>query len=154
MAGGARVTVYRGQHVTVDFQPDWPGIARCAQGPELKEACTSIAEHRAKPYAIRISPRSNDNRPGHQHYQDSFVVKTGTTVINEMRRVAARLWNMSDHAVIVEFGNGAVPAYRVLGRTLNYLNGPIAGVLQSEVLDAYRENRRRAGRASAEAGKD
>jgi hypothetical protein len=153
MAGGDQFRAFTGRYVIVDFLPDWAGIARCAVGPELKAACTDIAELRAKPYAIRISPRSRNNTPGHRHYQDSFTVKTGTTVINDMRRVAARLWNMSDHAVIVEFGNDQVPPHRILGKTMDYLVGPIVGDLPSVILDARRAARK-AARGKGKGNKD
>src|SRR5215218_9032714 len=110
-----RERVYTGRYVTIDFELDRAGIAKIAVGSDLRDAVRSVVEHRAKPYAIGISPRSNRK---HKHYADSFEVRTGYTTIAGMRRVTARLWNTSDHSVEVEFINGA----RVLGKTLAYLN--------------------------------
>lgn len=161
MPMGSRERAYTGKNVRVDFQLDVAGIAKIAMRRELLDACMDIAENRAMPYAIRISPRSNVHWPSHRHYQDQFTVKAGSTVINQMRRAAARLWNMSDHAIIVEFGNRATSGngYRVLGRTLNYLNGPTVGELSSVRLDRQHvanvaaATQRRANRAAGLARK-
>lgn len=159
MPMGDREVAYLGKNVKVDFQLDVAGIARIAMRKELKDAVHDIAENRAMPYAVRISPRSNVKWASHEHYQDQFKVVDGTAVINQMRRVAARLWNFSDHAIIVEFGNKAGKRHRVLGRTLNYLNGPVVGELESDRLDRKhtenlkRAQQRRANRARALANK-
>lgn len=124
MPMGERKTVYRGVNCTVDFEMDPKGIAKIAMGGELKDAVRSIAETKALPYAKSISPRSRRNEPGHIHYQDAFVVTPGSTVINQMRRVAARLWNMSPHAAAVEWGNAKNPdGRRILAKTLTHLDG-------------------------------
>lgn len=110
-----RQRVYTGRYITIDFELNRAGIAKIAVGNELRDAVHSVAEHRAKPYAIGISPRSDRK---HKHYADSFQVRNGYTTIAGMRRVTARLWNTSDHSVEVEFINGS----RILGKTLAYLN--------------------------------
>lgn len=154
MPMGERLRSYTGRHVIVDFKLDVAGIAKCAMGPELRKGVTDIAENRALPYAKSISPRSKrrskDGRAvdskGRPHYQDSFKVKTGNVVINQMRRVAARLWNVSPQAVVVEFGNsrnGGI-GHRVLGRTINYLNGPVVGELYTDRMDRRRLQRKAA----------
>lgn len=114
--------VFTGRHVIVRFVPDKAGIAKCAMGPELRAAVNHLAEHVAKPYAERISPRSN--RDDHVHYADSFTVVPGTAWIAAMQRVAARLFNTAPHAAAVEWGNGGANSrgHRVLGRTLDHLN--------------------------------
>lgn len=90
--------------------------------PKLLEAVMSVAQDRALPYAVSISPRSTRV---HRHYQDSFVVIPGTEVIARLRRVAARLWNMAPHAAAVEWGNEHTGGHgqKVLQRTLEHLTG-------------------------------
>jgi hypothetical protein len=113
--------VYRGRHVIVSFHMDRAGIAKIAMGPKLQAAVLDLAETTAKPYAERISPRSDRQ---HIHYADSFVVVPGTAWIAAMKRVAARLFNTAPHAAAVEWGsakNGG-RGQRILGQTLDHLN--------------------------------
>lgn len=117
-----RVRVFTGRHVIVSFELDRAGLAKCAMGPELTAAVTHLATNTAKPYAERISPRSKRQ---HEHYADSFAVVIDSEVIESMRRVAARLVNTAAHAAAVEWGNAKTHGrgHRVLGRTLDHLNG-------------------------------
>jgi hypothetical protein len=121
-----RVNVFRGRHVIVDFQMDRKGMARCAMGPELADAVHSVVEDRAMPYAIGISPVSDRN---HEHYVEAFSTIMGTATIRSLRRVAALLINSSPHAAAVEWGNARTDGkgHRVLGRTLDHLNGVHGG---------------------------
>lgn len=118
MARGTRV--YTGRRLTVDFELDRDGIAEIAVGPRLKDAVHHLAEHRAKPYAISISPVWKGKGGG--TYIRSFQVKDDHTVIAAMRRVAARLYNTADHAAAVEFGNKHAKGQRILGRTVDFLH--------------------------------
>jgi hypothetical protein len=93
--------VYRGVSVTAYYQPDRRSIARCAVGPELTEAVTDIAEGRAKPYAIGISPRDTT------HYAHSFEVNLVYLALGYpflMTRVAAELANTDPGASGIEWG--------------------------------------------------
>lgn len=122
-----RRVVYRGTNVRVEFLPDRRSIARCAVGPEVRAAVRDLAANKAKPYAVSISPRSSRH---HRHYADGFRVEMGHVTLPPewpMRRVAAILVNTVEHAVIVELGANRTPAYRVLARTLAYLNGGVVG---------------------------
>lgn len=109
-----RVTVHRGPHLKAEFEMDRRGIAAIAMGHELSDACYSLVLEHAMPHAIRIAPRGST-----LDYVSSFRADRTTTVIAGMRRQAARLWNVSDHAAAVEWTNDT----RVLGRTLDHLNG-------------------------------
>lgn len=124
-----KVRVYTGRSVHAYFELNRPGIAGLAVDNNLlRVSCHLLAERVAKPYAISISPRSDEN---HQHYQDSFVVEdilTGITpeAIGDppMLRVGSRLLNGVRHAAAVEWGHRRAPnGHHVLGRTLEYLNG-------------------------------
>ncbi len=124
--------VYQGRHVTIQFELDRAGIARCAVGRDLAEAVMQVVNRRARPYAIAISPRSDrdeddDARP---HYQDSFdteLVLTGVSpeAIGKppMLRVGGRLVNKAPHAAAVEWGRRGFRGHRVLGKTLDHLHG-------------------------------
>lgn len=118
--------VYQGVHVVVSFDPDKAGIARCAVGPELAASVLLVAD-KGMVYAVAVSPRSKrPPTPGHRHYQDAFVVEPGT--VHDighppMVRVAARLMNISEQATVVEVGTPKSRKYRILGRTLDHLNG-------------------------------
>jgi hypothetical protein len=91
-------------------------------GPQLHESVIQLAETKAKPYAVSISPHSDRD---HQHYAASFSVVPGAMMIRRMRRVAAHLINSAPHAAAVEWGNQKTPnGHHVLGRTLDHLNGP------------------------------
>lgn len=114
--GNRRYTVYRGNNLTVEFEMDRKGIAKCAVGKELRAATTSTVVDRALPYAKSISPY-NPNSKG-PHYRDSFRVTQGFRTIAHMRRVETRLHNVSKHSTEVEWKNES----RVLTRTLGYLN--------------------------------
>ena len=127
MSLGERKRVYTGRHVTVDFEMDVGGIARCAVGDELRDACHSVVVSRALPYAYAISPRSSQD--DHEHYQDSFKVEDVLTGIAPdsigkppMLRVGTRLLNVARHAAVVEFGRRGYRGHRVLGKTLDHLN--------------------------------
>lgn len=124
--------VYPGRHVRVWFELDRRGIQACAVGPELAAATRACATREAMPYAIRISPRSNNNEPGHKHYQDSFHVETVYTGLTPpesigrppMLRVGARLVNTAPHAAALEWGNKIAKGRRILGRTLDHMSRP------------------------------
>lgn len=120
--GYRRRTVYRGRHCKVDFELDRKGIAAIAMSDELLDAVTEVVTDRALPYAISVSPRSTRE---HKHFQDSFAVIAGTEVWARMRRVASRLWNLSEHAAAVEFGNKHTGGrgHHVLRQTLDHLTG-------------------------------
>lgn len=122
--------VYTGRHVNVNFELDRKGIAKCAVGPDLRDACHDIIVNRALPYALSIAPRSSNNEPGHQHYADHFEVDDTTTGLPPeaitarwpMLRVASRLVNQVRHAVFVEFGGQHENGHQVMTRTLEHLN--------------------------------
>lgn len=114
-----RHTVYRGRYVKADFQLDVKGIAAIAVGPRLRDACNTVVERKAKPYAMSISPIDSGE------YIRSFKVADQYTTLFGLRRVAARLYNTSGHAAIVEWGNERAPARHVLTETLDYLNSAI-----------------------------
>lgn len=107
--------------VLTRFKMNRKGIAAIAVGREIRAAVHDVAENKAKPYAISISPRS---RAKHKHYADSFEVDdTIVTHIGAppMVRAASRLVNTTRQAIIVEVGADKTPAHRVLGRTLDFL---------------------------------
>lgn len=120
VAGVKGRRVYTGRHCTVHFKMDRKGIAEIAMGPKLLDAVMDLAEKVALPYAVGISPRSN--RTDKVHFQDSFVVVPGTAWVAAMRRVAARLYNLAPHAIVVEVGTDKTPAHHVFRDTLNHLN--------------------------------
>jgi hypothetical protein len=114
-----RHTVYRGRYVKADFKLDVAGIAGVAVSSRVRDACRNIAERKAKPYAISISPIDTGE------YIRSFKVLDQHTTIHGLRRVAARLYNTSPHAAIVEWGNARAPARHVLTETIDHLHGGI-----------------------------
>lgn len=123
--------------VTFRYEPSKEGIARCAVGPELKHAVTSIARQ-ALDYAELISPDG---------FETSGKVEVGSggrmrdvaggsyagqfEVINEimvgyperwpMNRHAAILVNNSPLAVLVEVGGAHSKDYRIMARTLDWI---------------------------------
>jgi hypothetical protein len=107
--------------VLTRFNLNRKGIAAIAVSREVRAAVHDVAENKAKPFAISISPRS---RARHKHYADSFHVED--TIVADigappMARVASRLVNTAPQAIIVEKGADRTPAHRVLGRTLEQL---------------------------------
>lgn len=134
--GERKQLVYRGQNVTVYYEPDRRSIARCAVGPELTEAVTDLAENRAKPYAIGISPRTTG------HYAKSFEVNLVYLAMGYpflMTRVAAELANTDPGAAGIEWGQKyqkrhaahgefrTQQGHHVLRRTLAMLDGTRGG---------------------------
>ncbi len=129
MSLGERKRVYTGRHVRVDFQMNPEEIARCAVGPDLRDACHDVVVNRALPYAMSISPVSLRFDLDHVHYIDSFQVEDVLTGVAPesignppMLRVGTRLLNVARHAAVVEFGRAGSRGHRVLGRTLDHLN--------------------------------
>lgn len=117
--------VYDRKHLKVSYLPSKKGIAQVAVSVPVAAACRLLASTEALPYAVRISPRSNRIEPGHVHYQDSFTidqVRVRGIGHPPMTRVGIRLANTSPQATIVEVGTERSPRYRVLGKTLDYLN--------------------------------
>lgn len=107
------------------FEPDKLGIARCAVGPELRHAVSSIV-HEAILYAELIAPNDEGE------YQASF--RTDVIVVPDipyrvqgepMARWSGRVVNDSRHAILVEAGGGNGPRFtadhRVLRRTLQWI---------------------------------
>jgi hypothetical protein len=125
--------VYRGRTVTVYYEPDRRSIARCAVGPELTEAVVDLAEHRAKPFAVGISPRESGS------YSKSFEVNVTHVAYGYpylMTRVAVELANTDPGAGGIEWGqkrrrrggeSRTTAGHHVLGRTLAMLDGTRGG---------------------------
>lgn len=117
-----RFTAYHGVFVKIDFKLDRKGVERIAVGRELGHACRSVVLNLAKPHAEGLAEGFRDTGD----YARSFRVENTTDVLGPkrwpMRRVAVRLVNISDHAVIVEVGykKNNRPHY-VLRRTLQHL---------------------------------
>lgn len=113
---------YHGRVVSfTGYEPNRASIARCAVGPELHHAISAITEH-ARVFAELISP--NDS----SEYQASFT--TEVHVVPDipfrqrgepMARWAGEVANISDHAILVEVGGQHTPDYRVMRRTLEWI---------------------------------
>lgn len=114
-----RVTAYVSRRMIAELEMKRRGIAKIAVGADLKSAVRSVVVNRAMPYAIRIAPRGAT-----LDYVSSFRPVDAFETIAGMRRVACRLYNSSPHAAAVEWVSkrGYGRGYRVLGRTLAYLN--------------------------------
>lgn len=109
----------------------WKAIAN---SPGVVAALRAVAE-KAKVHAEALAEpfRSDDDSEEHKHYADSFEVRDETvqwTGEHPGPRAAARLQNTAPHAAAVEYGYAGradAPnensAHRVLGRTLNFLEG-------------------------------
>lgn len=135
-ARGRGQLVWRGLHTTVHFKMNRKSIRAIAVSPEVGDACHDWAEHKAKPFAMSISPTSNDTAK--KHYIDSFEVHpilTGappaSTLIGRppMMRRGAILINTAPYAIAVEYGGKRARArqksHRVLGRTLSRFRRPV-----------------------------
>lgn len=111
-----REVVYASPRMIGEFQLNRAGIAKIAVAEPLQQAVRSAVVSRAMPYAISISPRGDT-----LEYVSSWRASDGFTVIAGMRRAACKLINTSGHAAAVEWGRGG--RQRILGRTLDWLNG-------------------------------
>lgn len=107
--------------VHVRFVLDKKGIAACAVGPELRDAVHDIAAV-ALPFAELFSPVG---RTG-EYARSWEIVDTIVDDIGKppMPRGAAQLANTSDHAILVELGNGRPDAteHRVLRNVLDVID--------------------------------
>lgn len=111
-----------GQNVRLKrFKLNKKGIAACAVGDELADAVSDIA-HKAIGYAQLISPDDSTE------YQRSFRVHvhivpdiTYRVRGEPMARWSAEIANNAHSAIIVEVGAQNTPDYRVLGRTLEWI---------------------------------
>jgi len=117
---------YRGDHVHfAGYEPDKPSIARCAVGPELHHAISTITDE-AIGYAELIAPNDEGE------YQASF--RTDVLVAPDipyrvigvpMARWSGRVVNDSRHAILVEVGGGNGERFsadhRVMRRTLEWI---------------------------------
>lgn len=117
--------VYRGVHVVARFKLDRDGIRKLAVGPALRHAVHSLAEHKAKPYAVGQASKFADSG----HYASSFKLDDGFVTISDlsgrypMRRVMTALVNEAVYAAVVEVGgkDPRQPARHVLLKTLEFL---------------------------------
>jgi hypothetical protein len=110
------------------YKPSDAGFRAIGLGPEIRKALGEVAEA-GKAYAESIS--QDFRRTG--DYADSFEVVPLTVLWEGQHpgpRAAAQLLNSSGHAAPVEWGyagDAAIPnsgsAHRVLGRTLEFLEG-------------------------------
>jgi hypothetical protein len=114
---------YRGKYVDYQgFDFNHAGIARCAVGPELHHAVSTVTRH-ALDFAELIAPSDS------QEYQAGF--RSGVHVIPDfpnrqlpnppMARWGGYVQNVARDAIIVEVGAKATRRYRVLTRTLEWL---------------------------------
>jgi hypothetical protein len=104
------------------YDPNKSEIQRCASGFELRAAVTTIAEQ-AKAFAISTSPS------GFEGYEQQFDVDVEVVPDiphrqrgEPMERVSAFLVNQSRLAVLVEVGGKFSEQYRILGRTLKWID--------------------------------
>lgn len=82
-----------------EYLPDRRGWATFANSQTLAEACDAVA-FRGALYAISISPEKSGV------YRKSWKVERGLFISPRYGpRVASRLFNESQHAAAVEFGN-------------------------------------------------
>ncbi len=128
--------VYRGPHVSVRFKLNRRGVQGVALSWEVGQACHDWASHKAKPYAIRISPRTK--KTDKKHYADSFEVRRvliGAPPVEKiigrppMVRAGAILINTAPYAAAVEYGEKRAhhqqKSHRVLGKTLARFRRPV-----------------------------
>lgn len=104
------------------FDFNHAGIARCAVGPELHKAISTVTGH-ALDFAELIAPNDSNE------YQAGF--RSGVHVIPDypnrqgadppMARWGGYVQNVARDAIIVEVGAKATRRYRILGRTLEWL---------------------------------
>jgi hypothetical protein len=99
--------------VPTQYEPpsaaEWHAIAN---GAEIRAALNSIAA-KGQSFAESISPRRTGD------YQTHWEIHQAEVPFGGRPRAAVELANTSDHAILVELVDG----HRVLGRTLDYLNG-------------------------------
>ena len=103
------------------FDPNRSELERCASGFELRRAVTTIAEE-AKVFAQMTSP---DGFEGYEH-QFEVDVEVVPDIPHRkrgepMERVSAFLVNQSRLAVLVEVGGKFSDDYRILTRTLKWI---------------------------------
>lgn len=111
------------------YQPDFRGVPQLAKGAEMHMMLIDKC-FEAKAYAISISP---DAKPIGEGYIASFEVDGGHyQTIARIKRATCYLRNTSDHAWIVERGDGksgptpSTPSpfrggHHVLSRTIDWL---------------------------------
>lgn len=126
-----RYTVYKSPRLTAEYETDREGIAGIAVSPPVKAMVHAAVMQRAMPYAIQISPRGPTGE-----YVSSWKAVDTYTVVAGMRRAACKLLNTSDHAAAVEWGRGG--NQRILGRTLDWLNGTSSTALARAAAKATR----------------
>jgi hypothetical protein len=113
---------YRGKTIHfAGYEPDKLSIARCAVGPELHHAISTIVNE-AIVFAELIAPNDSNE------YQSKFF--TDVQVVPDipyrvqgepMPRWSGRVGNKSPHAILVEVGGNNTPDHRVMRRTLDWI---------------------------------
>lgn len=113
------------------------GIAGVAVSPQIRRAVNDLAETKAKPYAVAVSPTDSGAYAGSWGVDD--VTVHGIPKRFPMTRAGARLVNSDPAAKVIEVGSAwrtktgaivATPAHGVLRRILEHLNatsGPRRG---------------------------
>ncbi len=104
------------------YDPNKSEIQRCASGIELRKAVTEIAG-RAKAFAEATSPE------GFEGYEFQFEIDVEVVPDipyrrqgEPMERVSAFVVNQSRLATLVEVGGKFSEPYRILGRTLKWID--------------------------------
>lgn len=113
---------YRGRYVSyTGYDHSKSGTAACAVGPEIRHAVSDVVE-RAIGYAQLIAP--NDSTEYQRSFDTDVVIVPDISfrVRGEpMARWSGRVVNHSEHAILVEVGGKATPDYRVMRRTLEWI---------------------------------
>lgn len=99
-----------------DFRLDYGGLGRYLGSEEMQKLVRDRAEL-VKAVAQATAP---DYEPLGEGYKYEFEVKVEVTPTGRTKtpRAVATVFNTSDHALEVEFGAGATPRHRTLGRAI------------------------------------
>lgn len=120
-----RHRVYTGVHVRADFKLDRREISKLAKSTRMRNLVLKIGRDRALAYAKSISKDIHRTGDYNRRWRvvSRYVTKSAKDGRYPMRRISARLLNLSEHAMLVEVGNGGKKSHghRVFRRTLLHL---------------------------------
>lgn len=128
-----RHRVYTGVRVKAEFRLERRDISKLAKSTHMRNTVVGIGRKRAMAYAKTIA--KDIHKTGDYNRKWRVVSRYVTYPPDRwpMRRISARLLNLSTHALLVEVGNGRARSHghRVFGRTLLHLEKTAGPMHQS-----------------------
>jgi hypothetical protein len=118
LKNGPRRTVYRSPRMVAEFSLSYSGIAKIAMSQPIQDCVDDVCAV-ALAYAQFISPVQTGDYINSFDCEQYIETEIGGPPLGRMDRRAARMWNVSSNAMLVEVGNQNFPGHRIFAKTLD-----------------------------------